>query len=123
MIKQMFISLFAVTLMTAFSTITMAQDKAEQKKEMQEKSEQMKDMKMKGLKTVSCDPTCGFRVTSHDEAELIDIVKTHAKKMHGQDLTDDDVKGMMKEAGMRDMKRKEIQMKEEKKKDDGNGKN
>lgn len=37
------------------------------------------------LKEVSCDPKCGFSVKSHDEKEIMDIVKQHAKKkpQHG----------------------------------------
>lgn len=48
------------------------------------------------LRSVSCDPTCGFKVRSHDEKELISIIKTHAKKAHGKDVTDEEVKQMMK---------------------------
>jgi predicted small metal-binding protein len=52
------------------------------------------------LKSVSCDPTCGFMVRSHDEKELTGIVIEHAKKAHNMNMTESQVKGMMKvEAG------------------------
>jgi predicted small metal-binding protein len=50
------------------------------------------------LKKVSCDPTCGFQVISHDEDELINIVKMHAKNIHKDNLSDDDVKSKMQPA-------------------------
>jgi predicted small metal-binding protein len=55
-----------------------------------------KEMHQATLKSVSCDPTCGFMCRSHDEKELTAIVKTHAKKAHKMDLTDKQVKDMMK---------------------------
>lgn len=48
------------------------------------------------LKSVSCPPECGFMVRSHDEKELTAMVKTHAREMHGKELTDAQVKEMMK---------------------------
>ena len=57
----------------------------------------MEPMKSKmGLKSVSCDPACGFMCRSHDEKELTAIIKAHAKKAHNKDLTDKQVKDMMK---------------------------
>jgi predicted small metal-binding protein len=50
------------------------------------------------LKTVECDAPCNFMVRSHDEKEIIEIVKQHAKKMHDMTITDDDVKQKMKPA-------------------------
>ncbi len=50
------------------------------------------------LKEVSCDPKCGFSVKSHDEKEIIEIVKQHAKKSHSMSISDKDVEGKMKEA-------------------------
>lgn len=46
------------------------------------------------LKKVSCDPMCGFTIQSHDEEEVVDMVKTHGKKAHNMDLKREDV--MMK---------------------------
>ena len=31
------------------------------------------------LKKVECDPTCGFMVRTHDEKELVEIVKRLAR--------------------------------------------
>lgn len=50
------------------------------------------------LKKVECDPSCGFMVRTHDEKELIEIVKTHAKKVHNMTVTDKDIKDKMKAA-------------------------
>jgi predicted small metal-binding protein len=48
------------------------------------------------LKSVTCPPECGFMARSHDEKELIAIVKAHAKQAHGKELTDAQIKEMMK---------------------------
>lgn len=72
---------------------------ADQKMDMSKK-----DMKMEGLKMASCDPACGFRVVSHDEAEIVDIVKTHAKSKHNHAMTDEEVKKMIKDAPSKGMK-------------------
>jgi predicted small metal-binding protein len=48
------------------------------------------------LKSVSCAPECGFMARTHDEKELIAIVKTHAKQAHGKELTDAQIKEMIK---------------------------
>ena len=48
------------------------------------------------LKSVSCDPECGFMIRSHDEKELGAIVIEHAKTQHGKTITEKDVKGIMK---------------------------
>ena len=51
----------------------------------------------KTLKKIECDPKCGFVVQSHDEKELIEIAREHAKKYHKMTVTDKDVKAMMKD--------------------------
>ena len=51
---------------------------------------------MEELQQVSCDPQCGFMIQSHDSFEITDDVKKHAKKAHGMDLSDADVKAKMK---------------------------
>ncbi|MBI1806996.1 MAG: DUF1059 domain-containing protein [Ignavibacteria bacterium] len=104
MIKQ----LFGILIVLAFccSTITFAQDK--EQKEMPKKSDKMEmtksEMKAGPLKSVSCDPTCGFMCRSHDEKELTAIVKKHAKTAHKMDMTDKQVKDMMKTEGSTEMK-------------------
>jgi predicted small metal-binding protein len=50
------------------------------------------------LKKIECDPKCGFLVQSHDEKEIVEIALQHAKKAHKMNITEKDVKGMMKDA-------------------------
>jgi len=50
------------------------------------------------MKSVECDPACGFMIRSHDEKEMIEIVKAHAKKAHNMTITAKDVQGKMKSA-------------------------
>lgn len=50
------------------------------------------------LKEASCDPKCGFSVKSHDEKEIVEIVKQHAKKSHNMSISDKDVRDRMKQA-------------------------
>lgn len=109
----------AVALVLAFSAVSVAQDSPETKMKQDakeamkvkgEKMEQMQKMEQmgkEGLMSVSCDPACGFRVTSHDQAEITSMVKDHAKNHHQKVLSDADVKGMMKPAGKMGMRTKE----------------
>ena len=48
------------------------------------------------LKKIECDPKCGFLVQSHDEEEVLDITKKHAKEKHDMNATDQQLRGMMK---------------------------
>lgn len=48
------------------------------------------------LRSISCDPQCGFMVQSHNEKELTDIVIAHAKNAHSMDISANDVKAKMK---------------------------
>jgi predicted small metal-binding protein len=50
------------------------------------------------LKKVECDPTCGFMVRSHDEKELIELVRQHAKIFHKMDMSEKDVRKEIKNA-------------------------
>lgn len=50
---------------------------------------------MQQLKSVSCDPVCGFKIQSHDEKELIEMVKTHAKNIHNIETTEEEVRAKM----------------------------
>lgn len=45
-------------------------------------------------KQVECDPTCGFLVRTHNDRELKQIVKDHAKRIHNMKLSDKEVDGM-----------------------------
>ena len=51
---------------------------------------------MGDLKSIECEPKCGFMVRSHDEKEVMSIAKTHAKSAHKMDTTDKDLRKMMK---------------------------
>jgi predicted small metal-binding protein len=42
------------------------------------------------LKKIECP--CGFTVQGHDEGEVLQIVKTHAKQAHDHDLTESDLR-------------------------------
>jgi predicted small metal-binding protein len=44
-------------------------------------------------KIVRC--ACGMELRSHDEAELIRLVQTHAQQAHNLTLSDDQVRDMM----------------------------
>lgn len=85
-IKLVATALFAIVSIV-FATATFAQ-------------EETKPAKIEGtatpLKYVSCAPSCGFRVQSHDEKEIIAMVKSHAKRAHHKILTDQQVKEMIK---------------------------
>lgn len=50
------------------------------------------------MKKVECDSPCNFSIKSHDEKEIIEMVKLHAKKMHNMTITDKDVKEKIKDA-------------------------
>ena len=49
------------------------------------------------LKKLECDPKCGFLIQSHDEKEIIEIAKEHARKFHNKTaITEKDIRGMVK---------------------------
>jgi predicted small metal-binding protein len=48
------------------------------------------------LKRVECEPDCGFAIQSHNEKELMNITKEHAKKMHNMIVTPSAIRDMMK---------------------------
>ncbi len=129
MMKQLLTALFAVTLIVAFSTVTFSQDKDAAKSEMKmetkkgdmKKDEMMKMKEREGLMSLACDPACGFKVVSHDKAEIISMTKEHAKVHHpDMTMTDAQITEMIKPAGMmkKEMKEK-MDKKMEKEKPDG----
>jgi predicted small metal-binding protein len=103
MAKRISIAFFTLLLAVAFSTLTLAQEKQEMKKET--KSEMTKSEKPMAMHTLSCDNTCGFMVRSHDEKEAMSIMKNHAKKAHKMDMTDKQMQEMMKTEGGGEMKK------------------
>ena len=50
------------------------------------------------LKKLECDPSCGFMVRSHDNKEIIEIAREHAKKFHKMDVAEKDIMAMIKDA-------------------------
>jgi len=71
-------------------------NKSSMSKGMMNKDFMSKGMMMEEkLMKVSCAPECGFSMTSHDENELIGMIKAHAKNMHNKKVTSDEVRSMM----------------------------
>ena len=50
----------------------------------------------KKLMQATCTPECGFMIRSHDEKEIIEAVKRHAKNTHNMKATDDEVRKQIK---------------------------
>ena len=49
------------------------------------------------LKQISCDPTCGFMVRSHDEKEVLDDAMKHIKNIHpDMKVSKDELKDRMR---------------------------
>ena len=94
MVKRVLALLFVLILAISFSTVTFTQEKMQKE---EQKMEMKKEEKATGsLKSISCDPVCGFMCRSHDEKELMSVVKTHAKKVHKMSLNGKQMKEMMK---------------------------
>lgn len=93
--KRLMLVLTSGVLMMALASTSSAQDmKQDMKKEMKDKMEMKKEGK--GMASFSCAPTCGFKVQSPDDAEVKEMARMHAKKHHGKDLSDEEMKKMMK---------------------------
>ena len=102
MVRRLSIAIVGLLLAAAFSTVTFAHDKQEMAKDTTK--EMTKSEKAMGpLKSLSCDPSCGFMVRSHDEKEAMSMMKSHAKKVHKMDMTDKQMKEMMKTEGSGEM--------------------
>ncbi len=46
---------------------------------------------------VEVECPCGFKVRGHDEKEVVQILKTHAKQSHSHDLTEQQIKESIKQ--------------------------
>lgn len=93
MSARILLATLVVALVVSFSSVASAQGlQKEAKKETT-------------LKSVSCDPQCGFMVQSHDENELTDIVIAHAKKVHNMDVTAADVRAKIKTVSVKSTKK------------------
>jgi predicted small metal-binding protein len=84
MTHRLAVALVAAVLSVGFAKASFAEDKPAAK------------AAAKPLKLVSCPSPCDFTVKSHDEKELVAIVKAHAKKKHKMDMTDKQIKDMIK---------------------------
>lgn len=96
MIKNIFVSLLLVVFVFALAIPAYTQESA--KKPMV-------------MKSVSCNPDCGFMCRSHDEKELSAIVIDHAHNAHGKTIAEKDVKSMMKTEPMAPKMEKKPMMK------------
>jgi len=96
-------------LVLAGSSVTLAQDDTVQK-------EMKKERMSHHMKSFSCDESCGFAVQSHDEKEVAGMVKQHMKSgcQCCANMSEQEIKGMIKEGSMEKMEGKK-EMKKEKK--------
>ena len=85
----------AITLGVALATGALAEEK-----KAEGKSDSTKDKTY----VVACDSPCDFTVKSHDKAEVVAVVKTHAKSHHNMDMSDKDVEAMVKAHGSTEKK-------------------
>lgn len=123
MVQKCATSILVVVLALVFSSSAFAQDaKKEVKKETkpavvtpaqkdvkqeakpavakQSQKEAKKSTKPPTMKYVSCSQAgCGFWAKSHSAKELRSIMKRHAKKYHKVELTDKQLKEMVKKEG------------------------
>jgi predicted small metal-binding protein len=98
MFNKALLFLFATVILVSFSTVSYSQDhgKMDAKKEAV-KSEMTKGEKEMGsLQTFQCPSPCDFTVKSRDESEILAVAKMHVKKHHNMEMSDKEVKGMMK---------------------------
>lgn len=51
---------------------------------------------MNELKSIECDPNCGFMIRSHDEGEVINVAKKHSKDKHDKNVSDKEMKNSIK---------------------------
>ena len=97
MYKRLFMTMLVIVVAIAFATPTFAQESTHQGMKKDEKMEMTKAEKTMGpLKSISCDPGCGFSIQSRDEKEIFSVVKNHVKKVHHMDITEKKAKEMMK---------------------------
>lgn len=50
------------------------------------------------MKKLECPSPCNFSVKSHDEKEIIEMAKQHAKKSHNMEISEKELKSMIKPA-------------------------
>ncbi len=50
------------------------------------------------LKKIECPAPCNFSVKSHDEKEIVELTRQHAKKQHNMTITEQDARKMIRPA-------------------------
>ncbi|HTY36987.1 MAG TPA: DUF1059 domain-containing protein [Bacteroidota bacterium] len=98
MTRNIRLATLIVVLFVCFSGVSSTQEMKKGESEMRKGAGE--------LKSFSCDPACGFKIQSHDEQELTEIVIAHAKKAHNMEMTAKDVKAKIKT--VREKKEKKI---------------
>jgi predicted small metal-binding protein len=48
------------------------------------------------MKKLECPSPCNFTVKSHDEKEIIEMAKQHAKKSHNMEISEKELKEMIR---------------------------
>ncbi|MBI4895603.1 MAG: DUF1059 domain-containing protein [Candidatus Aenigmarchaeota archaeon] len=48
------------------------------------------------MKSIECNPDCGFMIRSHEQEEVLSVAKIHAKIQHRLNPTFNELKKMMK---------------------------
>jgi predicted small metal-binding protein len=83
--RKLIAALFALAFGLSATTLAVAEETA--------KSEQVKAP----MYAAKCQAPCNFSVKSHDKAEVVSILKEHAKTHHdGMILSDEQAEGMVK---------------------------
>ena len=52
----------------------------------------------RSMKKIECPSPCNFSVKSHDEKEIVEMVKQHAKKSHNMEISEKEIQAMIKPA-------------------------
>jgi predicted small metal-binding protein len=94
MAKKLVAIMITMVLAVSFSALVHPQDNG---KKNDDKMTMTKEEKIAGpLKSITCDPGCGFMIQSRDEKEVLSVTRSHAKKVHHMDLTEKKAREMMK---------------------------
>ena len=95
--KRIYVTGLVIVIAMAFATLTFAQESTQKEMKKDEKMEMTKAEKTMGsLKSISCDPGCGFMIQSRDEKEVLSVTRNHAQKVHHMDVTEKKAREMMK---------------------------
>lgn len=104
-------TVLAATMLLIFagSSVALAQDDTATK-------EMKKEQMSHHMKSFACDESCGFAVQSQDEKEVAGMIKQHMKGgcQCCANMSEEDIKGMIKEGSMEKME-VEKEIKKEKK--------